>query len=53
MIGPPSTGETLLAKGLPTILPPLTPAECLETIWIFSAMGRPSFTSASAAPLTR
>ena len=31
MIGPPGTGKTLLAKRLPTILPPLTPAESLET----------------------
>ena len=30
MIGPPGTGKTLLAKRLPTILPPLTPAESLE-----------------------
>src|SRR5439155_921175 len=30
---------TLLAKGLPTILPPLTPAESLETTRIYSAMG--------------
>jgi hypothetical protein len=40
MIGPPSTGKTLLAKRLPTILPPLTPAESLETTGIYSAMGR-------------
>ena len=40
MIGPPGTGKTLLAKRLPTILPPLTPAESLETTRIYSAMGR-------------
>jgi magnesium chelatase family protein len=39
MIGPPGTGKTLLAKRLPTILPPLTPAESLETTRIYSAMG--------------
>ena len=33
------TGKTLLAKRLPTILPPLTPAESLETTRIYSAMG--------------
>jgi magnesium chelatase family protein len=40
MISPPGTGKTLLAKRLPTILPPLTPAESLETTRIYSAMGR-------------
>ncbi len=39
MIGPPGTGKTLLAKRLPTILPPLTPAESLETTRVYSAMG--------------
>jgi magnesium chelatase family protein len=39
MIGPPGTGKPLLAKRLPTILPPLTPAESLETTRIYSAMG--------------
>jgi magnesium chelatase family protein len=36
MTGPPGTGNTLLAKRLPTILPPSTPAESLETTRIFS-----------------
>ena len=39
MIGPPGTGKTLLAKRLPTILPPLTPAESLETSRTYSVMG--------------
>jgi magnesium chelatase family protein len=39
MIGPPGTGKTLLARRLPTILPPLTPAESLETTRIYSVMG--------------
>src|SRR5439155_17399741 len=39
MIGPPGTGKTLLAKRLPTIMPPLTPAESLETTRIYSEMG--------------
>lgn len=39
MIGPPGTGKTLLAKRLPTILPPLSPAESLETTRIYSAIG--------------
>jgi magnesium chelatase family protein len=40
MIGSPGTGKTMLARRLPTILPPLTPAESLETTRIYSAMGR-------------
>jgi hypothetical protein len=30
----------MLAQRLPTILPPLTPVESLETMRIYSAMGR-------------
>ena len=40
MIGSPGTGKTMLARRLPTILPPLTPAESLETTRIYSALGR-------------
>src|SRR5207302_9113790 len=40
MIGTPGTGKTMLAQRLPTIMPPLTPAESLETTRIYSAMGR-------------
>jgi hypothetical protein len=40
MIGSPGTGKTLLAKRRPTIVPPLTPAEHLETARIYSALGR-------------
>ncbi|MCC6420418.1 MAG: YifB family Mg chelatase-like AAA ATPase, partial [Gemmataceae bacterium] len=39
-IGSPGTGKTMLAKRLPTILPPLTSAESLETTRIYSALGR-------------
>jgi magnesium chelatase family protein len=40
MIGTPGTGKTMLAQRLPTILPPLTTGESLETTRIYSAMGR-------------
>jgi magnesium chelatase family protein len=40
MIGSPGTGKSMLARRLPTILPPLTPGESLETTRIYSAMGR-------------
>lgn len=39
-IGSPGTGKTMLARRLPTIMPPLTPAESLETTRIYSALGR-------------
>ena len=40
MIGSPGTGKTMLSRRLPTILPPLAPAESLETTRIYSALGR-------------
>ena len=39
MIGSPGTGKTMLARRLPTILPPLTPAESLSTTRIYSSLG--------------
>ncbi len=38
-IGPPGTGKTMLARRLPSILPPLTHAEALEVTRIHSAVG--------------
>ncbi|VTR98355.1 YifB family Mg chelatase-like AAA ATPase [Tuwongella immobilis] len=40
MIGPPGSGKTMLARRFPTILPPLTPSESLETTRVYSAVGR-------------
>src|SRR5438876_11930754 len=40
MLGAPGSGKTMLSRRLPTILPPLTPSESLETTRIYSAMGR-------------
>ncbi|HUU43048.1 MAG TPA: YifB family Mg chelatase-like AAA ATPase [Planctomycetota bacterium] len=39
MIGPPGAGKTMLARRLPTILPPLTLEESLETTRIYSVAG--------------
>lgn len=40
LIGPPGAGKTMLAKRLPSILPPMTLAEALETTKIHSVLGR-------------
>lgn len=40
LIGPPGAGKTMLAKRLPSILPPMTLEEALETTKIHSVVGK-------------
>ncbi|MEL6772964.1 MAG: YifB family Mg chelatase-like AAA ATPase [Bacteroidota bacterium] len=39
LVGPPGAGKTMLARRMPTILPPLSPDEALETTKIHSVGG--------------
>ena len=39
LLGPPGAGKTMLCSRLPTILPPLTRQEALETTRVYSAVG--------------
>lgn len=50
MIGPPGSGKSMMARALPSILPPLTEQESIETTRIHSVAG---FTGDGAALITR
>ncbi|WP_340065761.1 YifB family Mg chelatase-like AAA ATPase [Ascidiimonas aurantiaca] len=49
LIGPPGAGKTMLAKRLPSILPPMTLQEALETTKIHSVAGRIQHTGLMSA----
>ncbi len=40
MVGPPGSGKTMMARALPSIMPPMTMAECLEVSEIYSVAGK-------------
>jgi len=40
MMGPPGAGKTMLARRMPTILPPLTPEERIEAMLLHSVAGQ-------------
>ncbi len=54
MVGPPGSGKSMMAKRLPTILPPLSLGESLETTQIYSIAGMlPTSTTGGSPLMTR
>lgn len=51
MVGPPGSGKSMMAKRLPTILPPLSLGESLETTQIYSIAGMLPTSSTGGSPL--
>jgi len=50
MVGPPGSGKTMLARRLPTILPPMTEEEIVETSKIYSVAGLTSEIPVASRP---
>ncbi len=50
MVGPPGAGKTMLARRLPTILPPLTESERVEALMIHSVAAQPTESIARGEP---
>jgi len=50
LVGPPGTGKTMLARRIPTILPPLTRDEALETTRVYSSLSLNSGRLVSTRP---
>ena len=54
MVGPPGSGKTMLASRLPSILPPLSRSEVLETAVVYSVAGEdPSSVLAGGRPFRK
>jgi magnesium chelatase family protein len=53
MTGPPGSGKTMLARRVPTILPPLSSARAMETTMIYSIMGMLHHASAHGGLVTQ